>query len=125
MGRSKKCETPNCWKTPQENRRLCATCRSREYRKKNPINCIWHWIKKSAKKRNIHFNLDKEEFRKFLLNTGYVEGRGRLRDQLTLDRRDGSKGYEIDNLKVITKSANCSKYHKGDKETEVLTNAPF
>ena len=72
---------------------------------------VWHWIKKSAKKRRINFDLPKQEFFDLLACSGYLQNSGRLRDSLTLDRIDGDKGYTMDNIRVIPKSDNSAKYH--------------
>lgn len=68
-------------------------------------------IKKSAKRRGIPFNISKEEFEKFVNDNGYIKNSGRLKHQMTIDRIDGRKGYELSNLKVISKSENSAKFH--------------
>ena len=121
-----KCANNGCFRVRAEGRTICNTCKSRAYSKKNPIVMIWHWIKKSAKKRNLEFSITKQELTEFLAGTNYVAGRGRLRDQLTLDRKEGLIGYHIWNLQVLLKHQNCEKYHKGDNPVSLEENdVPF
>lgn len=120
-----KCANDGCFRVHAEGRTVCNTCRSREYAKKNPVIMIWHWIKKSAKKRGLEFSITKDELKEFLAGTDYVAARGRLRDQLTLDRKEGLIGYHIWNLQVLPKHQNIEKYHKGDNLTSLEPDAPF
>ena len=121
-----KCTNEGCFRVHAKGRTICNTCKSREYTKKNPIVMIWHWIKKSAKKRNLEFSITKEELKEFLAGTNYVAERGRLRDQLSLDRKEGLIGYHIWNLQVIPKGENSKKYHKGDNLVSLeQDSAPF
>lgn len=121
----KLCKTEGCLNGAAPGRTICYKCKSRAYTKKNPVRMIWHWLKKSAKRRHLDFELSLEYLTEFLSKTNYVAERGRLRDQLTIDRRDGSKGYIVGNLKVKTKSENSAKYHAGDKEVEMQEDCPF
>lgn len=95
--------------------RVCAACRSYEYRNKNPYNCVWHWIKKSAEKRFIKFDLPKEWFFEFLKINNYTALSGRKGNQMTIDRIKPELGYIKDNLQVITRIENIKKYHNEEK----------
>lgn len=110
------CETKYCRNKHAPGRRNCYKCKSRKYIENNPIKITFYWIRQSAKKRSIQFDLTMESWIKFIKDSGYIEGRGREKNSLTVDRIDGNKGYTLDNIRVITKSENSSKYH--DKENE-------
>lgn len=72
-------------------------------------------IKKSAKKRNIPFDLPLEEFREFVNKNGYMENKGRFSNQMSIDRIIPELGYIMDNIQVISKSDNSKKYHAEEK----------
>ncbi len=80
----------------------------------------WYWIRKSAKKRHIEFSLPKDWFIKFVTDSGYTLNSGRLRDDLTIDRRNGDFGYTIDNVRIVTKSYNSSKFHDKLNEYDII-----
>lgn len=94
----------------------CYKCRSREWRAKDRVKAVYYVIKTSAKRRNIEFTLTLEYLRQFCKDHGYIENKGRLRDQMTIDRIDNNKGYTNENIQVLQKGMNSSKYHNFDKE---------
>ncbi len=100
------------WKRTAKGRTICNTCRTANYTKKNPARRIFLDLRSSAKKREIQFNLTFEQFKKFILKTDYLEGRGREADSLTIDRIHEELGYFIGNMQVITKSENSTKFHE-------------
>src|SRR5688572_26122638 len=91
----------DCGKPPAPNRLICYTCKSRRYTAKNRPLLVWHWIKKSARRRGLEFDLPRDWFFAFLKNSGYIQNSGRLRDQLSIDRINGNAGYVRGNLQVI------------------------
>lgn len=110
------CETNNCFNEAPQGRKKCNTCRSRLWVSKNRIAKCLHNIKRSAKKRGIPFEITLNEFKKLIKGTGYIENAGRLSDELTVDRIIPTLGYTYDNLQVITKGENVSKYHNDEKD---------
>lgn len=50
-----------------------------------------------------------DEFLEFDLATGYCDKVGQNKDSLTIDRIDSSKPYQLDNIRALTFSDNCSK----------------
>lgn len=86
---------------------------------RKPIDMCYYWLKKSAKKRNYEFTITLDWFRDWIKKSGYMEGRGRLADSLTIDRKENWRGYTPDNLQILTKSENSSKYHQVDLVREL------
>lgn len=113
--RPEKCQNRWCRNERSKARKVCETCKHREFVKKNPHIMVWHWIKKSAKRRNIFFNLDKLLFKEFLIKNNYVSLSGRGGKSLTVDRIKPELGYILENLQVITRSENTKKYHREEK----------
>ena len=97
-------------------RTVCNTCRSRIWIDKNKVRYAWHMLKKSAKKRNLPFTVTYDFFALLCKNSGYIEKAGRLMDNYTIDRINGSMGYHNDNIMVLPKGSNSAKRHDSDLE---------
>lgn len=97
-----------------KHRRECNTCRNRRWVNKNPLRKAWHNLKHSAKRRSYEFSIPYDFFERLAKKTGYDKNRERAGDQLTINRIINSKGYTVDNIEVISKSLNSSKYHSDD-----------
>ncbi len=97
----------------------CYKCRSRGIRDRKPIDMVFYWIKKSAKKRHLEFTLNLVWFRAWVIGTGYMDLRGRESASLNIDRIDNLKGYTPDNIQVLTKKRNVEKYHYEDAKREL------
>lgn len=114
------CKNITCHNDAAPNRKICYKCRSANIKSKlGPAVMAWYWIRKSAKKRRIEFSLPKDWFIKFVTDSGYTAKSGRLRDDLTIDRRNGDLGYTIDNVRVVTKSYNSAKFHDKINEYDI------
>lgn len=59
--------------------------------------------------RGIDFLLTFEEFQEFDRATNYVARMGSGPDNLTIDRIDSRKGYEVGNIRALTYEDNVSK----------------
>lgn len=96
-----------------------------EYRIKPPeIKQIYNNLKSSAKKRNINFTLTISELSNIsfpiscpVLNIPLKWHRNQPQeDSYSFDRIDSSKGYEIDNLIIISVKANRAKNNLSQEE---------
>ncbi len=114
----KKCKH-GCNRPAAIDRNECYTCRSRLIRDRKPIDICFYHLKKSAKKRHLEFTITLVWFKNWIINTGYMEHKGRLSDSLTIDREDNLRGYTMDNISVKTKHDNCVKYHTIDLHREL------
>ena len=110
-----KCQVRWCRNESAPNRKICYTCKSWDYIKRNPELMVWHWIKKSAKRRGIKFDLDKLLFIEWLKRNNYVPLAGRKGNQISIDRIIPELGYTINNIQLLTKSENTKKYHNEEK----------
>jgi hypothetical protein len=50
-----------------------------------------------------------EQFKQFCQETNYIAGKGRTLLSYSIDRIDNTKGYTIDNIRVITVTENSRK----------------
>lgn len=112
------CKTEGCSNLAAPRRTICYKCKTAAHRERHPIKYAYDMLKRSAKRRNYEFGLTLSFFTDFVKATGYMEGKGRLFDSLTIDRKKNHLGYLPDNIEVITKSANSQKYHQQDKQIQ-------
>lgn len=67
-------------------------------------------LRDNAKRRGKIFELTFEQFETFAIKTQYYKKKGIYSDNYHIDRIDESKGYTIDNIQVLTNSANIKKF---------------
>jgi hypothetical protein len=89
--------------------------RRRKWVDKNKVRDRYNNLKGNAKRRRIFFTLTLQQFERFCAETDYIARCGRCYDNLTIDRRDATKGYEDGNLQVLTLSANSTKFWTHDR----------
>lgn len=110
----RKCKN-DCHNEAAPGRKICYKCRSKEIRLKFRPQMVFYWLKQSAKKRGIEFTITKDQLIKFILENGYIQNSGRLKDHFTIDRINGSLGYSLDNIQILTRSENSAKYHSPEE----------
>jgi hypothetical protein len=93
-----KTQLSHCWK-----------CRTRMLLKRHPATYCLNMLRHSAKNRKLPFTLTLVQFKQFCVQTGYLERRGQTPDSLTIDRIDATKGYHIDNIRVLTHEENSAQ----------------
>lgn len=93
---------------------LCGTCRSRKSRLADPVKYAYNNLKNRARQRGKGFSLTLCQFRKFCIKTSYIAGKGVSMQSYTIDRIDNRKGYHIDNIQVLSKEENITKYLEYD-----------
>lgn len=110
----KKKGTPTCcaYKCKRKKMPRNPFCSRHYWRHMKAVDIVrytYHITKSNARVRRKEWNLTLEEFRKFCSESGYIEGKGKLKNSLTIDRIDNSKGYTYSNIRVITLQQNASK----------------
>ena len=118
------CITKWCRNNKEHWRRRCWKCTKRQYAKRHPIRNCYHVLRANAKRRGKEFNLTLEQFRKFAIETSYINKRGRTSRKFHIDRIDNYKGYSVDNIQSITSSANAKKRNYEDFVYEEI-DCPF
>jgi len=104
-----KCSTKYCRNERAPNRTICHKCRSRLFREKHPEIYFFNALRNNARRRGKEFTLTLGQFKQFCKETGYLQGKGKQRNDMTIDRIDSSKGYSIDNIQILTLSDNSMK----------------
>lgn len=103
------CVTKWCRNERGTGRRICYKCIKRIFAKRHPIRNAYFNLRTNAKRRGKKFPLTLEQFRKFAIETAYIEKRGITARKFHVDRIDNTKGYSIDNIQSITNRANRKK----------------
>ncbi len=106
----KPCAYPACDKVAK-GRRYCHGCAHKVYAENNPEREIFRNLRFNASRRKIKFTLTFSWFMTWLQGEGkgYLEGRGRCKNDLTIDRKIPRLGYSEGNLQVLTRAANTAK----------------
>lgn len=99
----------NCGKLIKAGR-ICPTCLSRNRRNNNPVRYAFDTLRTNAKRRGKIFELSFEQFKQFAIKSKYCKKKGIYADNYHIDRIDETKGYIIDNIQLLTNSANVRKY---------------
>lgn len=94
------------------------------------VKTIYNRLKASAKKRNISFTLELTDLYDLsypitcpILGMPLKFNRGSAEDNsYSIDRIDSTKGYDIDNIVVISLKANKLKSNATVEEMEMLSN---
>jgi hypothetical protein len=74
----------------------------------------WRALKDHAKARNLSFRLPLRHFRRFALQTDYLNRTGLNGHCLTVDRINNRFGYYLKNIQPLTRSANSEKKARQD-----------
>ena len=78
------------------------------------MRAAWRALKDHAKARGIPFKLPFPIFRKFALQTQYLNLTGSTRDCLTVDRIKNDRGYVRGNIQPLTRAENSMKKARHD-----------
>ena len=71
-------------------------------------------LRTHARERGIPFNLSFTAFRRFALQSDYLNKKGNGKYCLTVDRRNNLKGYTPRNIQPLTRARNREKQAKVD-----------
>ncbi len=99
-------------KPPYTPRRYCARCRKRLSRANNGLRSTFNDLKHSATRRKIPFDIHYGAFLLFAIENDLYTKTEVSKTSFSIDRRDDSLGYTIDNIQVLSMGANSSKEHK-------------
>lgn len=113
------CSTPYCRRRVTKGN-LCNTCRTRKWRKENPVRSAWINLRNNAKRRGVLFTITFEQFEQWCVKVKYIGFQGRNSDSYTIDRRHNDIGYHIDNIQVLKKRDNIVKYFHYDYRSKAI-----
>ncbi len=111
--KQKRCITKHCRRIPAKRSRhkLCARCRMKHDRAKNPYAYFLRKLRSNAKRRGHACTLTIEEFKGWCLETGYLETRGRMSGCMSIDRINQAEGYHYDNIQIMEVGENSRCQH--------------
>lgn len=94
-----------------------------KYRAKSPRNFMMCLIKKKRGREKLDIDLLERlyNYQKGLCSlTGipmtYITGKGKIPTNISIDRIDSNKGYEINNIRLVCRHANCMKMELTDEQ---------
>lgn len=108
------CCEPWCRNRRRKDRKRCFKCDCRRKRAANPMWAAWRQLKDHAKARGIPFRLSLYVFRRFALQSDYLNRTGPNGHCLTVDRIDNKKGYLPRNIQPLTRAENAIKQARRD-----------
>lgn len=118
---SKKCIIEDCKRNAGKRSALCNTCRTRRWRKNNPMKASYIALRTNAKRRGKVFTITFEDFKEFCYETDYMTGKGRTKDCYSVDRIKEDLGYIRGNLQRLTVGNNKKKHLEYDYQTKTAT----
>lgn len=98
------------------------TERSRQYRQNNPLNAAYLNLKHNARRRGKEFSLTLEDFEAFSRPIILHYGKKRNKETFSIDRKDPRKGYNLDNIQILTLEENTKKQHSDRRQFEFIDN---
>lgn len=108
----KLCCAYRCKNKKQTRDRFCGKHRKRYKKEMNPEAYYFDLLRSNAQRRGKEFKLTLEEFRQFCKETNYLKLKGKSAKSASIDRIDHTKGYEYNNIQVLTLAANTAKHRK-------------
>ncbi|CAB4163161.1 hypothetical protein UFOVP813_3 [uncultured Caudovirales phage] len=103
------CKTKWCRNDRGAKSPVCSKCAMRKWRARNPMKAQYLWLCRSAEKRGIAVTITFDEFSAWAIENDYFTRVGRSPDSVHCDRIDSTRGYSLDNIRILTASINCSK----------------
>lgn len=103
------CAVKFCTRTKLKRGRICSRCSWRRKKLNDPIGYAFAVVQSNAKRRGKVFKITRAYFQELCEKTGYLEGKGRRPDSLSLDRINPKFGYIEGNVRVIGYGLNSSR----------------
>lgn len=103
------CPVRGCRRPTGCRKKWCHRHHSRLWRFTHPVEAAYANLRHHAKQRGKVFALTLEQFREFVGKNSYIDDKGCTKTSLHIDRKDPSRGYEPDNIQVLTNSENSNK----------------
>lgn len=109
-----KCQTKYCRNQALKSRKLCAKCRSRNYKQKYPFKYYYNLAKQNAKKRHIPFGLTFDQYKEIWTQSG--KWQAKLDGQnYSMDRMNVNLGYQAGNVRIVPVLLNVQVWHDEQK----------
>lgn len=104
------CRNKYCGNEAAKGRKECHRCRKKKWAENNPMKYTYANLRTNAKRRKKPFEITFDQFKRFVVQTEYMYGKGKTRKALTIDRIEEEKGYVDGNLQVLENETNIRKY---------------
>lgn len=108
-----------CRNAKIHDRKICHNHKMKAWRLANPLKAAYATLRDHARRRRVNFTLTLEQYEMLITPSDYLNLKGHTREDLHLDRIDPLRGYEFDNLQILTCSENSAKGATKDKKRYV------
>ena len=103
------CTCEGCWRPSVKRSSLCNKHSRLRKIENNPYTFYLGELRRRAKRRGKTCTLTVQEFKDFCLRTGYLSSKGVNAGDSHIDRIDPDRGYENDNIQMLTNTENLKK----------------
>lgn len=107
----RECATPSCRNRTRRQGNYCNTCCHRKWRETHPAEAAFYNLKHRAKDRGHKFLITRVEFVTWCEKTGYHKLKGKSAEAMSVDRKDETGPYSIENIKMMPLGENTRKAH--------------
>ena len=108
------CSTAYCRRTAARGKSICSKHHSIWYKNTHPLKYHFNLLRCTAKRRGKEFTLTFEKYRQLAEESDLQNHRGKTAASFSVDRKDSSKGYTDDNVRICTMGENSSKGCRGE-----------
>src|SRR4051812_43457275 len=84
-------------------RNECRACRMKRWRSEHPVRAVYNNWRTNTAERGIPNDVTLIQFTRFCVETGYIYLRS-IGNDMTIDRKDSTKHYTIDNMQLLTRA---------------------
>jgi CRISPR/Cas system-associated protein endoribonuclease Cas2 len=103
------CKSEGCNRQSAKGRKICNTCKTRQYRKNNLLRASYIINRSNAIARGKEFTISFEYYTQFCFETEYLQKKGRTAKSYSIDRIKDELGYVEGNIRILTVGENSSK----------------
>jgi hypothetical protein len=115
------CCAEGCWKPAAKKQILCHKHKKDQYKEKHLHQYYLSDLKQRAKRRGKSCSLTLAQFKEFCDRTGYLRKKGVNIGDSHIDRIDPTRGYDVDNIQILTNLENLKKKYADTIRTRLMT----
>ena len=108
------CRVAFCRNKRARGRQFCHACSRLMYARRHPQRAYYQNLRRHAKERGLVFSLTWERFVEITSDFDWGQYKLSHGERMSIDRVDVARGYEDDNVQVMTVSENCMKQNRVD-----------
>lgn len=110
-----------CIKPAAKKQILCHKHKQDQYKAKHLHQYYLSELKQRAKRRGKSCSLTLDQFKEFCSRTGYLRKKGVMAGDSHIDRIDPTRGYDHDNIQILTNLENLKKKYSDSLRARLQT----